>query len=99
MKRFYIFSLITFISIISPFLVISQISYNEMFEIEQFGNKTLIRADNTIFCVDNLGETIWEITDPIFAGKGKRLAGNFVDSLFFYLKPNEDICMVVLFPK
>ena len=61
-----------------------------MFEIEQFGNKTLIRADNTIFCVDNLGETIWEITDPIFAGKGKRLAGNFVDSLFFYLKPNED---------
>jgi len=49
MKRFYIFSLIVFIAIISPNLVISQIGYNELFEIEQFGTKTLVRADSTIY--------------------------------------------------
>ena len=68
----------------------SQIMYDQLFEIERFGDKSLVRADSSIFCINDSGEVDWEIEDPIFYGGGKRIGGGFVDGMFMYFNAGTD---------
>ena len=88
--KFYRILLALIIISISADKTFSQISYDELYEIEQFGTKSLIRADSFIYCIDQLQEVEWVISNSIFTGEGKRLGGGFNDTMFIYLIPNTE---------